>query len=447
MGQAVAKPRESLSGDGLFSLVRSEFKRNCPKRTHGNVEISTEDALMSAFAMFSLKDPSLLAFEHRANSDVLGKNLRAIYHIGVVPSDTQMRKLIDIQAPECILPIYRSIFRELQRGKALEKYVFLDGHYLVAMDGTGYFSSDSVHCDSCLTAMHKKTGEVTYSHSMLAAVIVHPAMKEVIPLAPEAIIKQDGETKNDCERNAAKRLLPQIRKDHPHLKIIVVEDSLASNAPHIQDLRDNNMRFILGVKKGDHAFLFDLLDREQAAGNVSELLMVEGNVTHRFRFINNVPLNDANQNVLVNFIEYWEDTQTEDGIKRQHFSWVTDIAITKDNAYTIMRGGRTRWKIENETFNTLKNQGYNYEHNFGHGEKNLSVNLALLMMLSFLVDQVQQLCCKLFQAARVKCGSKRTLWETIRVIPKTLPLNSWQELLSVIAFGVTVTAFQIGDSS
>ena len=134
---------------------------------------------------------------------------------------------------------------------------FYQGCYLLSLDGTGYFSSSSIHCDSCLEKVSKQTGEVTYQHQMLAAVIIHPDHREVIPLAPEPIEKQDGSEKNDCERNAAKRLLRRIRQEHPHLKLIVVEDGLASNAPHIRELQELNMHFILGAKPGDHPFLFD----------------------------------------------------------------------------------------------------------------------------------------------------------------------------------------------
>ncbi|MEM6699386.1 MAG: hypothetical protein AAF599_13375 [Bacteroidota bacterium] len=79
-----------------------------------------------------------------------------------------------------------------------------------------------------------------------------------------------------------------------------------------------------------------------------------------------------------------------------------------------MRAGRSRWKIENETFNTLKNQGYNFEHNYGHGKENLCTNLVLLMMLAFFVDQLQQLLNPLFQAAWKKNQSKIALWEAVR---------------------------------
>ena len=93
-----------------------------------------------------------------------------------------------------------------------------------------------------------------------------------------------------------------------------------------------------------------------------------------------------------------------------------------------MRGGRARWKIENETFNTLKNQGYHFEHNYGHGEQHLAVVFAMLMMLAFLVDQTQQLCCALFQAVWAKLGSKRRLWERMRALFYDYALESMCQL-------------------
>ena len=143
-------------------------------------------------------------------------------------------------------------------------------------------------------------------------------------------------------------------------------------------------------------------------------------VVHRFRFLNDVPLNESNTDVRVNFLEYWE---IKSG-KTRHFSWVTDFTITEKNSYQLMRGGRARWKIENETFNTLKNQGYHFEHNFGHGYQHLSVVFAFLMMLAFAVDQAQQLACQLFQAAWAKAGSKRALWEKLRALFNELPMDS-----------------------
>jgi len=421
--------RKHLSADALFHVVRSGFATiPTPCRNPGDIALA--DALMSAFAMFSLKAPSLLAFDkERAEG-----NLYTIYGIKRVPCDTHMREILDPVSPKWFRPVFKSVFRQLQRGKALEAMAFLDGHYLLALDGTGYFSSTTIHCASCLQKVHRN-GSVTYSHQMLGAAIIHPDVRAVIPLMPEPIGQHDGTDKNDCERNAAKRFVAKLRQDHPHLKFIVTEDSLSSNAPHIETLHHHALHYILGVKEGDHGFLFQQVQAAEQAGRVTfyERHDRAARVSHRFRFVNDMPLNASNVNVRVNFIEYWELGDA----KVQHFSWVTDLRVSRRNVFHLMRGGRARWKIENETFNTLKNQGYNFEHNYGHGTQNLSVVFATVMMLAFLVDQTQQLCCALFQAVWAKLGSKRMLWEKMRALFYTYALTSMRQLFEALLYGFT----------
>ncbi|MDQ6963280.1 MAG: transposase, partial [Mariprofundaceae bacterium] len=209
---------------------------------------------------------------------------------------------------------------------------------------------------------------------MLGAVLVHPDSRCVLPFAPEAILKQDGIKKNDCERNASRRLLHDLRREHPHMKLTIIEDGLASNAPHIKTLKELNMNFILGAKKGDHAYLFNQVDQSHVTWY--ETTDKKGK-HYRFRFINQVSLNASNPDCKVNFLECWETSLKG---KVQHFSWVTNFSLSSTNVYQIMRGGRARWKIENETFNTLKNQGYHFEHNFGHGKKHLATVMAHIML-------------------------------------------------------------------
>jgi Transposase DDE domain len=256
----------------------------------------------------------------------------------------------------------------------------------------------------------------------------------VIPLMPEPIVKHDGTDKNDCERNAAKRFVAKLRQDHPHLKFIVTEDSLSSNAPHIETLQAHALHYILGVKEGDHAYLFQQVEAAEHAGQVTSYERHDraAGVLHRFRFGNDVPLNASTTHVRVNFMEYWEMSND----KVQHFSWVTDLRVNKRNVFHLMRGGRARWKIENETFNTLKNQGYHFEHNYGHGEQHLSVVFAMVMMLAFLVDQTQQLCCALFRAVWTKLGSKRLLWERLWALFYAYALKSMRQLLETLFYGL-----------
>ncbi|HZD44126.1 MAG TPA: hypothetical protein VE134_08740, partial [Methanomicrobiales archaeon] len=262
--------RRELSADALYETVRRRFQRIADQRSEG-AEISLADALMSGFAMFSLKDPSLLLFDERRKGDA--HNLMQIYGIEHVPCDTQMRKILDGVLPEAIRPPFRAVFGKIQRGKALEPMVFLDGYYLLNLDGTQYFSSEKLHSEFCLERTSSKTGKTTYYLQMLGAAIVHPDFKEVIPLCPEPIIKQDGQTKNDCERNAAKRFFEKLRKEHPHLKLIVNEDALSPNAPHIRDLRKHDLRFILGVKPGDHEFLFNEIEKAAEEDRTTEFVM------------------------------------------------------------------------------------------------------------------------------------------------------------------------------
>ena len=435
------KIRERLSASGLFQVVRAGFEKIVDQRTAELIKISLADVLMSAFAMFSLKDPSLLAFDKRRQTE---GNLQQVYGLEQTPSDTQMRTTLDEVEPADLKVLYTDVFRELQRGKVLEKFVFMEGCYLLSLDGTGYFSSKQVHCASCLEKVNKETGEVTYSHQMLGGAIVHPDLKEVIPLAPEPIIKQDGATKNDCERNAAKRFFKQLRRDHPHLPLIITEDALSANAPHLEELEKHNLHYILGVKTGDHAFLFEQVAAAHQAGLTTEVEINGAGVIHRFRFLNQVPLNKSHPDRLVNFVEYWEIKKNG---KIQHFSWITDFTVTADNVFPIMSGGRTRWKIENETFNTLKNQGYHFEHNFGHGDKNLSVVFALLMMLAFLVDQVQQAACRLFQAVLNKIGCRTRVWEHIRSLFHSLAFNSMEDIYRALLYGYKVEGLVIFDST
>lgn len=417
----------SLSADSLFTLVRAGFER-IPDWRAENASISLSDALMSGFAMFSLKDPSLLAYDERRRTD---SNLRSIYGIQNAPCDTQMRTILDDVESVEIRPVFKRVHRQLEQSSELRKFKFLGGSYLVSLDGTGYFCSKKVHCDACLEKVNKKTGEVTYSHQLLGGVIIHPNRQEVIPLMPEPIVKQDGETKNDCERNAAKRFLAQLKQDYPHRTFTITEDALSPNAPHIRELEKHGFHYILGVKEGDHEYLFEQVALARQEGRTTEFEQRNGKVIHRFCFINQIPLNKANPDLLVNVMEYWEIKED----KIQHFCGVTDFTITKLNAFSIMRGGRARWKVENETFNTLKNQGDHFEHNFGHGQKNLSVGFAVLMMLAFLGDQVQQMACALFQAVLNKKGSRKRVWEHMRALFKTLEFKSMEQLFQAILYG------------
>lgn len=417
--------RKSLCADSLLADIYHCFQKvPDPRQLPDNVSVSFTDVLMSGLAVFGLKFPSLLQYDQ--NRQTLDSNLLSLYRIKAPPSDTYMRERLDELDPRVIRPVFKKMFSKIQRGKCLENFQFLDGYYLLSLDGTGEFSSSTVCCPQCCKKEHKD-GSVTYYHQMLGACIVHPDQPNVIPLCPEPIQNGDGAAKNDCERNASKRFIEHLRREHPHLKVIILGDGIASNAPYIRLLKEHTMKFLLGAKPGDHQSLFATLDASEET-NYYEVLDDKG-FMHQFRFLNDVALNKSNPDVRVNVLEYM---QTDPRGKETVFAWVTNIHITQTNAFALMKGGRARWKIENETFNTLKNLGYNFEHNYGHGKKFLSTILCLLMLLAFLVDQIQGMTCSLFRAVKKQAGSFQGLWEELRVLFKFMEWLSWEQLYQFI---------------
>jgi hypothetical protein len=422
--------RKHLSADALIGTVRSSFLSVGDTR-QGKAPIPMVDALMSAFAMFSLKDSSLLQFDKRRLRQPT--NLKTVYKLSAIPCDTQMRTILDPVPPEELRLSHNTVINALQRGKALEKMRYLDEGYLMPMDGTGYFSSEKLFSKYCL---EKKgpDGKPLYYLQALAGAIVHPELKEVIPLIPEIISHQDGATKNDYELNASRRFLTQFHAEHPHLEIVLTHDAISPNGPYIRFVKGLGYHFIFGAKESDHAHLFKQFDQARLGGRGGQRIIEDPKHRdryHYFHWVNGLPINASHEDVRVNLLEYWEVT----GDKMLRFTWVTDIPITEANVYRLMRAGRARWKIENETFNTLKNQGYNFEHNYGLGEQYLSMVFVKIMMLAFLVDQAQQLCCALFQAVLKKVGSKKRLWEEMRSLFHCFKLESMEVLYRAILHG------------
>jgi len=411
----------------LSQIVRESFSQIQDTSSQRARRISLTDSLMSGFAVFSLKYPSLLQFDQHVAEEMISHNLHSIYKIDNIPSDTQMRERLDELPAASLRKTFKTLFAQCQRSNRLALFKYYDNRYLLPLDGTGYFYSKSVHCDNCCEKKHRD-GSTGYYHQMLSGAIVHPEQKVVLPFAPEPVMKTDGNKKNDCERTSAKRFLANLKREHPHLRVTITGDGLFSNGPFIKALTADSHAFILVAKPKDHKALFE--EFNALPRNSHELK--DEKVTHRFEWVNGLGINDSHPDCLVNVLEYWEE---HDNGKIQHWVWVTNFRLNEKNVYQIMRGGRARHKIENETFNTLKNQGYQFEHNFGHGKKHLSTVFAYLMVLAFLVDQLQQLGCKAFQKALARLKSKKSLWERQRALFVDFCIASIEQLWMALANG------------
>jgi len=418
--------RTQFKVDSLLGLVRGVFKdQNQDKPDF--YEIPTADCLMSALAMFSLKYPSLLQFDQDLNEKCLRHNLRTLYGVKKAPCDTRMRERLDGLSLSCSRLAMKALFARLQRGKVLERWKFMDQYYLVSLDGTGFFSSSQVHCSHCCQKRHSN-GTITYSHQMVVGSIVHPDVRQVLPIGFEPIHKNDGAKKNDCERNASKRWLEDFRHQHPQLPTVIIADGLSANGPFLDLLEQYRCHYILVCQEKDHTYLWEWFWKAEKP-DFTEIQETVGGVQKTYRFMKDVPLSDSRSDKRVTVIFYQEEHPNG---QKKTWGWVTDLTVTPETVREIARGGRTRWKIENETFNTLKNQGYHFEHNFGHGKKTLSNVLAGLMLLAFLIDQCLEAVNLDFQKIMKKMKQRTRLWHRIRSGFQWVHIETWDAFYSSI---------------
>lgn len=428
---AATKPilRQSLSRPALIQTVRGVFDSFEDHRRLASVDYPLGEVSSAALAMFMMKMPSMLSFEQEALNPCVKHNLGTLFGVNSVPSDSQMRTILDPVHFAQLRPAFRSVHSKLQRGNASLNFSALGGKQLLAMDGTGMYSSSRVACPHCCVKNKKTSTE--YYHQLLAAVLVHPDHKIALPLDFEPITRADGSNKNDCERSASKRLIQSVAAQYPKRQFIVLEDALAANGPHVNTLQEHGLDYIIVAKVGGNEALFNTLQERLQQGQTTEWEETDtkSQMMQGYRICTQVPLNDTHPDLLVNTLEYWEiDAKGKERV----WCWITNLEPSKQNARDIMRAGRSRWKIENETFNTLKNQGYHFEHNYGHGQHHLSSVLGGMCLLAFLIDQANELACRVFQQALDNWHSRRLLWETYRAKFTNWRYPDWETLMAIM---------------
>ena len=231
--------------DTIINLVRVGFKTVTDPR-RDNLTYPLPNLLNLSFAMFSLKDTSLSTFKEQFN--VRAENLQRVYGVESLPGDTALREGIDEVNPKDLQKLFNPLLDFLRDKGVLKKRHVLSQYTVVSVDGTSHYCSGIKGCPQCMVK-HHRNGKTSYYHQLLGAVAVHPEQSTVFPVACEAIVKQDGSTKNDCELNASKRIIPQIRAAFGDKEqIITVFDALYINGPHIKALGTENMRYIIGTK-------------------------------------------------------------------------------------------------------------------------------------------------------------------------------------------------------
>lgn len=419
--------------DEIVLYFRSIVKEFPDKRTGKNKHYQMIDAALSAFSVFFTQSPSFLAHQKSMAQKKGHNNAQSLFGVHQIPTDNHIRDLLDDVKPSVVFPVFDEIFKTLEKGKYLEKFRSFKNNLLIALDGTEYFCSNEIHCSHCSSRTFRN-GTTQYFHTVVTPVIVCPGNPLVIPLIPEFVVPQDGYQKQDCENAAAKRWIQKYAKQYASLGITVLGDDLYCHQPLCELLLQEKLNFILVCQPKSHKTLYEWLEGmpldtfsiKHWKGKVYEI--------HNYRYVNQIPLRDGEDALLVNWCEL--TITRDDGTLIYKNNFVTNHQITDINVKEIVSAGRTRWKVENENNNTLKTKGYNLEHNFGHGKNHLSSLLATFNILAFLFHTLLDLTSEKYQFIRQHLPTRKTFFDDLRALTRYLYFDSWENLLDFMIHGL-----------
>lgn len=418
--------------EGLISELRSVCASFPDKRTGSNGRYAMADIGLSAFSLFFMQSPSFLAHQ-RALARAQGRsNCQSLFGMARIPTDNHIRAMLDPVAPERLYPLFDRLLGRLEARRGLEVFRRLGGRLLVALDGTEYFRSQKISCANCARRA-RKDGTVDYHHNMVSATLVAPGRDRVVPLAPEFIAAQDGSDKQDCESRAVRRWLathgPRLKRLGP----VYLGDDLYSRQPICESVQAVGGHFLFVAKPSSHPTLYQWLAGIELPRHQERVKKGRHFQTRRYRWLGDVPIRDGDDALLVNWLEI--EVVNKAGKVTYRNSFVTDLPIDKDNVAELAACGRARWKIENETFNVLKSNGYHLEHNFGHGKEHLSALLATMNLLAFAFHSLCDLIDALWTKARQALGPRRRFFEHLRTITSYLVFPTWQTLIRTLITG------------
>jgi hypothetical protein len=425
------RPLKTLTFDAFRDELATTFAQIADPRDPSRLTWELPAVLMSAFAMCFFQHPSLLEDQRRMQHQTGRSNLERVFRVAAIPSDTQMREILDGVPTEPLRRMWPQTFAQMRRvGWTARCVTEVAGGqvYPVVLEGSEYFHSPQIQCPHCLH-QRQANGETHYSHLVVSATVTRAGSHAIVPLDVEEVSNREKQEPQDCELTAAKRLVKRLRAEHRQLAMCLVGDDLYGHEPLIAELQRLRLRFVLVAKPSSHPALFAQIAEREQRGACAHGTWTDGTGPRRrtftYRSTTDVPLTQSGT-VRVNFLEVWE--QRPDGTVGYHNSWVTDFAVTPETVAAIVGIGRSRWKIENEQFNVQKNHGYELEHNYGHGQQTLSMVCYLLNLLAFLAHKLLEFGDRLYPQCRVG-ESRRGLWTLFRSAFYLLAFDTWEALL------------------
>jgi hypothetical protein len=429
---------EELTINRLIKGLKATMREFPDARTGKNTQYEVVDAGMGAFSVFFTQCASFLEHQRNLKRTKGRSNAESLFELSEIPSDNQIRNLLDGVDPGNVQSMYGHIFQSLERSGVLKGFRSYGRQLLVAIDGTEYFLSQQVHCQNC-SHRSLQNEKINYFHSVLTPVVVQPGNEHVIALEPEFIVPQDGHEKQDCETQAGKRWLEKHGPFYARQGVTLLGDDLFSRQPFCQAILDQHFHFILVCKPDSHEMLYQTVDflaaNQVLKTHTSRYWNGRFGEISTYRYANQLPLRGDEASLEVNWCEI-TITREDTGDRIYTNAFITDFEIAETTVEAIVRDGRARWKIENENNNVLKTKGYHLEHNFGHGSQHLASLLLSLNLLAFLFHTVLDLVDERYRAIRQELGKRSTFFQDVEALLRYLPFNTWDEVLTFMFNGL-----------
>lgn len=430
---------ESIQFDNLVSYLKVYLGTLPDYRIGSNISYSMLDAALSAFSVFFTQSPSFLAHQNQMQQAKGKNNALSLFQVENIPSDNQIRNLLDPVSPSHLTPIFNYVYEKLDAAGTLDNYRVLNDTILIALDGVCYHSSNKISCKNCNTKKNKN-GSTSYLHSAITPVIVAPKKTHVISLPPEFITPQDGHEKQDCEHEAVKRWLNKHATTYQQKGVTFLGDDLYSCQPTCVAIINAGCHFVFTCKPDSHKTLYEWMGDFQRQGEITTVSVERKHGKKKYKdtysFVNKLPLRDSDDSLFANWCGIISTDKNGKVLYQNAF--ITDHKITKDNVADIVSAGRARWKIENENNNTLKTKGYNFEHNFGHGKEHLSQTLLTLNILSFLYHTALSFIDLAYQLIREKLPTRKTFFDDLRALIRYMHFESWQHIMQFMMEGLEI---------
>jgi len=416
----------------MLGMLRAALAQVPEHRSGENTRYEISDAGLSAFSVFFMQSPSFLEYQRVMEGKRGRNNARSLFGVEVIPSDGQTRNLLDPVEPTRFGAPFWEIYTRLAESAVLEGYRGIGGTRLISVDGSQYFSSQRVHCDNCRVTVQGK--QTTYSHHVLLAVLCAPGQEHVVCLEPEFMVPQDGHEKQDCEQQAMKRWVHRHAGRFEAWGVTILADDLHCHQPICEELLAHKMHFIMTCKTESHPALYEeveLLERVKGGISTRTEHCWNGRYHERwvYRWVEQVPLRMGADALMVQWCELTV-VREETGEQVYHNAWATDHAVDEQTVISVAASGRSRWKVENEGINVLKNRGYNFEHNYGHGSQYLCAVLLTLLLLAFLFHTALSLSCLTYQAVRRARAARRAFFNDLRALTQYLYFSGWDHLIT-----------------